>query len=385
MKPISIPKQIESLKEELITWRHDLHKYPELAFEERRTSEFVASQLQKFGIKVYRNLAKTGVVGELKSGSSKSKVALRADMDAVPITEINDLEYKSVNAGVMHACGHDGHTAMLLGAAKYLARTKQFDGIVYFIFQPAEETGDGAKTMMADGLFNRFPAQRIFGLHIAPPVKSGYFSIFAGPMLAASSTFDIQITGKGTHGAHPQRGKDLIVIASEMVTLFQSIVSRRLNPLDPAVLSVTQFHGGTAYNILPGVVELKGTVRTMSNTVRDQIKDEMERIIKGICYTHEINNSFKFLYGDPAVINTPEETNVSITAAEKVVGKDQTWTKPRPTMASEDFGFFLEQKPGCYVGLGNGAENGANHSAQFLFNDEILTTGVAYLVQLTED
>ncbi len=378
-------KKIDLMKKDLISLRHHLHKNPELSMEEKSTSNLIAKKLEELGIKVYRNIGKTGLVGVLKSGSGNKSIALRADMDALPILEETNLEYQSINKGLMHACGHDGHMAMLYGAAQYLARNKNFNGTVYFIFQPAEEAIGGAEAMMNDGLFKKFKIDSIYGLHASSALETGYFSIHDGPVHASSSNFDLKIIGRDTHGAHPERGIDSILVASEIVMSLQTIVSRRISTLDTAVISVTKFHGGTAYNIIPEEVTLNGTVRTHKNKVRDKIQIAMEKIIKGICQSYGANYDFKFRHGDRAVVNTKKESLQAISAAEKISGKEKVLTEPRPIMGSEDFGFYLEKKPGCYAHLGNGLNKGVNHNSKFDFNDDILMTGVKYWIQLTTD
>lgn len=378
-------KKIDLMKKDLFSLRHHLHKNPELAMEEKNTSNFIAKKLEELGIEVHRSIGKTGLVGTLKSGGGNKSIALRADMDALPILEETNLEYQSSNKGIMHACGHDGHMTMLFGAAEYLAKNKNFNGTVYFIFQPAEESGGGAEAMIRDGLFTKYKIDSIYGLHASSVLESGYFSIHDGPVHASSSNFDIKIIGKDTHGAHPERGIDSILAASEIVMSLQTIVSRRISTLDSAVVSVTKFHGGTAYNIIPKEVTLNGTIRTHKNEVRDKIQIEMEKIIKGICQSYGAKYSFKLMYGDRAVINTKKESLLAISAAEKISVREKVLTEPRPIMGSEDFGFYLEKKPGCYVQLGNGLEKGVNHSSKFDFNDKILMTGVKYWIQLTKD
>ncbi|MBI5123643.1 amidohydrolase [Candidatus Roizmanbacteria bacterium] len=378
-------KQIDLMAKGLFSLRHHLHKNPELAMDEKNTSDLIAKKLEELGIKVHKKIGKTGLVGILKSGKSNKAIALRADMDALPIQEETNLEYQSINKGVMHACGHDGHMAMLFGAAQYLAKNKNFNGTVYFIFQPAEEAIGGAEAMMNDGLFEKFKIDSIYGLHASSALKAGYFSVHDGPVHASSSNFDIKIIGKDTHGAHPERGVDSILVASEIVISLQTIVSRRISTLNTAVVSVTKFNGGTAYNIIPEVVTLNGTVRTHKIEVRNKIQIEMEKIIKGICQSYGANYDFKFKHGDRAVINTKKESLLAISAAEKISGKENVLTEPRPIMGSEDFGFYLEKKPGCYAHLGNGLEKGVNHSSKFDFNDEILMTGVKYWIQLTKN
>ena len=275
---MSIVNRIAALHEQMTRWRRDIHAHPELGFEERRTSDLVAAKLAEFGVEVHRGIGKTGVVGVLRSGSSRRSVGLRADMDALPIQEANRFAHRSTNDGRMHACGHDGHTTMLLGAARYLAETRNFDGTVNFIFQPAEEGIGGAKAMVDDGLFKRFPCEAIFGMHNRPGMPLGKFAVRSGPMMAGGAFFDIDIEGRGSHGARPESGVDSVLVAAHVTAALQSIVSRNVRPVDTAVVSVTQVHGGNAYNVIPQTVRLSGTVRAFSNEVMDLIGRNITRV-----------------------------------------------------------------------------------------------------------
>ena len=383
---MSVKQEIEQDQQLLTEWRRDLHAHPEIAFEEHRTSSFVAERLESFGIEVHRGLAKTGVVGQLKAGSGNRAIALRADMDALPMDEHNAFDHRSEVPGMMHACGHDGHTTMLLGAAKYLAETKGFDGTVYFIFQPAEEAEGGGEVMVKEGLFEQFPAEAVFGLHNWPGMPAGKFGIAAGPMMAAFDTFDLKIAGKGSHGAMPHQGVDAIVTASQVVTALQTIASRNTDPLDAVVVSVTQFHGGDAYNIIPDSVMLRGTVRTFKDSVREDIEPAMRRIANGICEAAGAAMELDYHWRYPSTVNHAEETELAATAAAAVVGVDNIERHPMPSMGSEDFAYMLRERPGCYVWLGNGPTEGGCmlHNPGYDFNDDILPVGASYWATLVE-
>ena len=278
---MSVIESIAVLQDEMTRWRRDIHAHPELGFEETRTSDIVAEKLRAFGLEVHRGIGKTGVVGVLRAGSGKRSIGLRADMDALPILEANTFEHRSSHDGVMHACGHDGHTTMLLGAAKYLAERRNFDGVVNFIFQPAEEGIGGARPMIADGLFEKFPCEAIFGMHNRPGLPVGKFAVRAGPMMAGGAFFDIRVTGKGAHGARPEAGVDPVLVASHIAIALQSIVSRNVRPVEAAVVSVTQIHGGDAYNVIPQTATLSGTARTFTREVMELIEARMRRVAKG--------------------------------------------------------------------------------------------------------
>ena len=383
---MSVKQEIEQDQQLLTGWRRDLHAHPEIAFEEHRTSSFVAERLESFGIEVHRGLAKTGVVGQLKAGSGNRAIALRADMDALPMDEHNAFDHRSEVPGMMHACGHDGHTTMLLGAAKYLAETKGFDGTVYFIFQPAEEAEGGGEVMVKEGLFEQFPVEAVFGLHNWPGMPAGQFGIAAGPMMAAFDTFDLKIAGKGSHGAMPHQGVDAIVTASQVVTALQTIASRNTDPLDALVVSVTQIHGGDAYNIIPDSVMLRGTVRTFKDSVREDVEPAMRRIANGICEAAGAAMELDYHWRYPSTVNHAEETELAATAAAAVVGVDNIERHPMPSMGSEDFAYMLRERPGCYVWLGNGPTEGGCmlHNPGYDFNDEILPVGASYWATLVE-
>ncbi len=383
---VKMTDRIDSYRDELTKTRRDLHKHPEIAFEEDRTSGIVAEKLESFGIEVHRGLAKTGVVGTLQAGTANQAIALRADMDALPIQEANDFEHRSVHDKKMHACGHDGHTTMLLGAAKYLSETREFDGIVHFIFQPAEEGAGGAKVMIDDGLFDKFPVTAVYGMHNWPGLAAGKFAMRSGPMMAAFDSFEIKITGKGTHAAMPHTGIDPITAASQIVTAFQTIVSRNIDPLDSAVVSVTMFHAGDAYNVIPDSVTLGGCTRSLRTETQKFIEETMERIIAGVCDAHGVTYAFRYTHGYPATVNSEEETANAAAAAKLVAGEDNVATDIAPIMGSEDFAFMLQEKPGSYILIGNGDGEGSCmvHNPGYDFNDEALPLGATYWSKLAE-
>lgn len=381
------------IKSELVQWekeftdlRHDLHAHPETAFEEVRTAAIVTKKLKEFGIEAHTGLAKTGVVGVLKVGTSDKNIALRADMDALDLEELNHFAHRSVYPGKMHGCGHDGHTIMLLAAAKYLAATKNFDGTVYFIFQPAEENHAGARVMIQDGLFERFPATQIYGMHNIPGIPVGCFGMRTGPVMASADYFDIQIIGKGTHAALPHLGADPIVVGSEMIMAFQQIVSRFVEPTDSAVVSVTQFHAGSTLNVIPETAVLKGTVRTFDEDLQNQIQQKMDAICRGLAIAHGVKIDFKYERRYCPTVNTFTETNKAVQAAQKVVGVGNVLQDLTPKMGAEDFGWMLREKPGCYawIGNGDGADSCMIHNPHYDFNDKIIMLGASYWIELTE-
>ncbi len=368
-------------------WRHDIHRHPELAFEENRTADKVAELLQGFGLEVHRSIGNTGVVGLLKKGSSERAIGLRADMDALKILEQNTFDYRSVHEGKMHACGHDGHTAMLLGAAQYLAEHGHFDGIVVFIFQPAEEHGDGAKAMIEDGLFERFPVDAVYAIHNFPSLATGKFAVRAGSMMAAEDNFEITINGVGCHAAMPHLGRDPIVIGSEIVTAMQTLVSRTLDPIDNAVVSFTEFITDGTVNVVPTRVILKGDTRSLTIAVQDHIETTMERIVSGICAAHGAQYEFSYRRNFVPTVNTAAEAEIAARVAGSLVGAKNVVGDSRPVMASEDFGYMLQARPGAYLLLGNGEEGVGGcslHNPDYDFNDEILTIGADFWVALVE-
>ena len=379
-------ERIRTFHDELTEWRHAIHAHPELGFQEQRTSDLVADKLAGFGIEVHRGLGKTGVVGRLRVGNSPRTIGLRADMDALPIQEANTFDYRSQNDGRMHACGHDGHTTMLLGAARYLAQTRNFDGTVHFIFQPAEEGLGGAAAMVKDGLFDEFPCEVIFGMHNRPGLAVGKFQIRPGAMMAGGAFFDIAITGRGAHGARPEAGIDPIVVASHITTALQSIVARNVRPVDTAVISVTKFHAGDAYNVIPEKAVLGGTARCFSNTTMDLIEERMRRIAESVAAGLGASASLDFRRLFPALVNHADETRFIADAAAEVVGEDNVNRQAGLVMASEDFSFMLERCPGAYIQIGNGdGEGGCEvHNPGYDFNDAALPYGAALFARLVE-
>lgn len=382
----SIPA-IEARKAELVAWRRDIHAHPELAFQEYRTADLVAGLLASWGVEVHRGLGGTGVVGVIRAGSSPRMIGLRADMDALPVEEANAFEHRSRHAGVMHACGHDGHTAMLLGAAQYLAATRNFDGTLVLVFQPAEEGKAGSAAMIRDGLLERFPLQAIYGLHNWPGMPAGQFGIAPGPVMASADRFDITVSGQGAHAAMPHQGKDVVLAGAQLVLSLQMISAREIDPLDAAVLSVTGFHAGETFNVLPEQATLFGTVRALRPGTRDAVLTGIQRVCDGVAAAHGVSIELVWRAGNyPATINTPQEADCCRKVVEESFGADAlVWEAP-PSMGAEDFSFFLQQVPGCYVWLGNGATGGscALHNPGYDFNDEVLTQGASYWVRLAE-
>lgn len=386
---MSIYKEIQAMHAEMQEWRQHFHQFPETAFEEVNTSQFISTKLQNFGLKVHKGLAKTGVVASLSAGNSTQKIALRADMDALFIEEKNELPYKSQHAGKMHACGHDGHSAMLLGAAKYLAEHRHFDGTVYFIFQPAEEGRAGAKQMIDEGLFTLFPADSVFGLHNFPDIPLGHFAIKSGAMMASFDCFEIIISGQATHAAMPHLGSDVLVASAQIITALQTVVSRNINPADPAVLSITQIHAGNTWNAIPDSALLRGTYRCFNAEVQRLIEQKLTQIVKSIAIAFDLKAEININpenAGYPVTHNTEAETAIAIEVAQALVGLDNVNLTPQPSMGSEDFSFMLQEKPGCYVWLGNGSSDGdcLLHNPHYNFNDDILTVGANYWVKLVE-
>ncbi|MDP3083859.1 MAG: M20 aminoacylase family protein [Rubrivivax sp.] len=377
---------IAPLHEQMTAWRRDIHAHPELGFEESRTAELVARQLEAEGIDVVRGVGRTGVVGTLRVGSSTRSVGLRADMDALPITEANAFAHRSQHAGVMHACGHDGHTAMLLGAASHLARTRRFDGVVHFIFQPAEEGLGGAKAMIDDGLFERFPCDAIFGMHNRPSLAVGRFAVRGGPMMAGGAFFDIRVTGRGAHGARPEASVDAALVAAQIAVSLQSIVARNVAPVQTAVVSVTRIHAGEAYNVIPQTATLGGTVRAFSKEVMALIEVSMRRIAESTAAAFGASAELDFRALFAPTVNDTAEADFAARICGELVGADKVDRQPPLIMASEDFSFMLEQVPGCYINIGNGeGEGGCEvHNPGYDFNDAALPLGAAFYARLVE-
>jgi amidohydrolase len=378
---------------EMAALRRDLHAHPELCFEEVRTADVVAAQLTAWGIPVHRGLGTTGVVGIVKAGTSDRALALRADMDALPMQERNTFAHTSQHAGKMHACGHDGHTAMLLGAAQYLAEHRNFDGTVYLVFQPAEEGGGGAREMIKDGLFEKFPVEAVFGMHNWPGSAAGTFAASAGPVMASSNEFKITVRGKGGHAAMPHNAIDPVVVACQLVLGFQTIISRNVKPIDAAVISVTMVHAGEATNVIPNHCELQGTVRTFSLEVLDQVEQRMRDMAEHMCAASGASCDFEFDRNYPPTINSARETEFARKVMASIVGEDNVLAQ-EPTMGAEDFSYMLQAKPGCYSFIANGegdhrlmGHGGGPcmlHNASYDFNDELLPLGATYWVRLAE-
>ena len=380
-------KELEDLQQEMQNWRRDIHAHPEIAFEEHRTAEIVAEKLKSFGIEVETGIAGTGVVGTLKRGTGNRSIGLRADLDALLINEANEFEHKSKNPGKMHACGHDGHTVMLLGAAKYLAEQGNFDGTVNFIFQPAEENEGGGKAMIDDGLFEKYPVESVYGMHNIPGMPVASFAIKPGPIMAAFDVFNVKIIGKGGHAAMPQTTIDPIIIGTKIIDAYQSIVSRYIDPQEPAVLSVTQFHAGDAYNVIPNDIEIKGCTRCFSPKIQKQLEEQMHQITKSLCDAYGATYEFEFEHRYPATINSEEEAEIAGKVAQQVVGEERVNLSPTPGMGSEDFAYMLQEKPGSYIWIGNGDGEGSCmvHNPGYDFNDEILPIGATYWVKMAEE
>ncbi|KGD99594.1 MULTISPECIES: M20 aminoacylase family protein [Rhizobium/Agrobacterium group] len=379
---MNITDCIKSLEPKLIEWRRQLHEHPETAFEEHRTAAFIAEKLRDAGLEVHEGIGRTGVVGVLRNGEGPS-VALRADIDALDIAEATGLPYASKVPGKMHACGHDGHTAMLLGAARLMAANPP-RGTVVFIFQPAEENHGGAMVMIEDGLFDRFPVDRIFGMHNWPGLPVGTFAIHPGPMMAAQDNFELKIIGKGAHAGMPHQGIDPILVAGQINTAWQAIVSRTLSPADAAVISITQIHAGDTWNIIPDTVLIRGTARSLTLEVRDRLEAEMAHRARLVAETFGARAELDYQRRYPATINTEAETDIARAAAQTVSKEGLVYQDMPASMGAEDFSFMLRKKPGAYIWIGNGsADCGRNlHSPGYDFNDEALTLGVQYWMQV---
>jgi amidohydrolase len=387
MKPID---RIKSYHAELTAQRRDFHANPEIGFDEHRTSDIVARQLEALGIEVHRGVGKTGVVGVLREGNGPVSIGLRADMDALPILEANEVAYKSTRPGVMHACGHDGHTTMLLGAARYLAETRNFNGTVNFIFQPAEEGLGGARVMIEEGLFDRFNCDTVYGMHNMPGIPTGRFAIRAGAMLASSDSWQVTFKGTGGHGAMPDRGTDPTYVAGQFIVAVQGIVGRNVPPSQAAVLSVGHIAAGSAGspNVIPSEVLISGTARSFSADVRDLLERRLAEVAAGIAQAGGCTAESKYLRRYPALVNSVEQTSLAVEAAAMTVGRENVDPNTPRISGAEDFAFMLEKKPGAYIMIGNGGpdEGGCHnvHSPLYDFNDRILTTGAAYWVNLVQ-
>ncbi|MBF0247494.1 MAG: amidohydrolase [Alphaproteobacteria bacterium] len=383
--PLDLSPAVAALAQEMTAWRRGLHAHPETAYEETRTARFVADRLQDFGLEVTTGVGRTGVVGVLTRGRGPA-IALRADMDALAMDEATGVAHASQIPGRMHACGHDGHVAMLLGAAKHLASSPSFRGVVVFIFQPAEEGEAGAKAMIDDGLFERFPVDGVYGLHNWPNMDFGTFAVQAGPVMAAYEAFTAEIRGVGAHGGMPHQGVDSIVVAAQVINAWQTIVSRSLAPHDAAVVSVTSIHGGESFNILPETVTLKGAVRSLSAEAGERAWDRLVALAENIAAGHGARFTGKRHRTYPATVNAPEQTRHAYDAARDVVGADNVVGAFPASMGAEDFAFMLERTPGCYVWMGTrqGDDQPGLHHPKYHFNDEALTIGASYWVRLVE-
>ncbi len=386
--PMSTIDHIEASSKDLVAWRRDFHANPEIGFQEARTSALVAERLAAFGCEVHRAIGGTGVVGVLRSGNGAAAIGLRADMDALPIEEIAGRAHGSRTAGVMHACGHDGHTTMLLGAARYLAETRNFDGTVNFIFQPAEEGLGGAKAMLDDGLFQRFPCDSVFGMHNAPGLPAGRFAIRPGVMMAAGAMFDIHIEGRGAHGARPEDSIDPVLVACHIATALQAIVSRNITPHEPAALSITSLKAGEAYNVIPQTAHLRGTARAFSDDVMAMIESRLRATVKGVAEAFGASANVEWRLPFVALHNDPAETDFIADTAADLVGETNVQRTKRLVMASEDFSYMLAERPGAYINIGNAGPDGSGsvqvHNPAYDFNDAILTLGASLYARIVE-
>ena len=384
-----IINRIAEFHADMTEWRRLLHSHPETAFEEVWTSAFVAAKLEEFGIEVHTGIAKTGIVGVIKGRTDTGghSIGLRADMDALDIHEANETDYASTIPGKMHACGHDGHTTMLLGAAKYLAETRNFDGTVYLIFQPAEENEGGGRAMVEEGLFRRFPCDSVFGMHNRPGMPIGRMAMRAGPMMAGFDIFEITIEGYGTHAARPHEGIDPIVIQAQIVMALQTIASRTTDPMQQVVLSITQVHGGDTWNVIPPRVVLRGTVRAFKREVQDQTEASLRRLSEAIAAGNGATASVRYERRYPSTVNDAHQTEVAASVAEELVGAENVERNPTPVMGSEDFSFMLNERPGCYLNIGNGVGEAGGivvHNPRYDFNDAALPYGASFWSRLVE-
>jgi hippurate hydrolase len=382
-------QRISTYQDQIRSWRHDIHRHPELAYEEHRTASMVANLLRSFGVdEVFEGIGVTGVVGLIRNGDGPM-VGLRADMDALPIDELAERSHRSQHRGKMHACGHDGHTAMALAAARYLAESRQFSGTVAMVFQPAEEGGAGAKAMIDDGLWERFPMRDIYGMHNIPGIPAGAIALSAGPVMAAADRFTVEIRGHGGHAAAPHLCRDPIIAGAAVVTALQTLVSRNCPPNETLVISITEFHGGDAFNVIPDCVRLNGTVRYFQPDVGAMAQERMAVVIQGICAAYQVEADFRYRPGYPPTVNWDQPTALARQSAASVFGTDQVLDQ-LPLMFAEDFSYFLQDKPGCYGFIGNGDESGdlgctGLHNPHYDFNDNILVSGAGFLARVAED
>ena len=384
-----ILNRISEMYDEMVVWRKHLHKNPELGFEEHETAKFISKKLEEWNIKHHTGIGKTGIVAiiEGKNNSNSKSIGLRADIDALPIQEKNNFEYKSVNEGISHKCGHDGHTTLLLGAAKYLSENNNFNGTVNLIFQPAEEGHGGADIMIQDGLFKNFPMSMVFGLHNWPEIELGKFGICKGPIMAGANTIQIRIKGYGGHAAMPHQTIDPIIIGSQIVSSLQTISSRSIDPMENIVLSITQFHSGTTHNIIPDDVFLEGSLRTLSEKTKELAINRIEQISKNIAKSYGAKAEVYIEKGYPVTINSNDETDLAVHAASEIVGKNNVDTNMTPVMGSEDFSFMLNKVPGSYICIGQKDKdhNVPVHNAEYDFNDKMLPIGTSYLIKLVQN
>ena len=388
---MSLIKTKSELHEQMVTWRHYIHKHPELSFKEEMTSDFIASVLESNNIEMHRGLAVTGIVATVHGTKKGKAIGLRADMDALPIQERNEFSHKSIHDGKMHACGHDGHSTMLLGAAVYLKQNNDFSGTVHFIFQPAEEGGGGGRVMVEEGIFEKFPCEAVYGMHNWPGMAEGQFAVHDTAVMAANETLKITIKGKGGHAAMPDQCVDPIVIGSQIITAIQSVVSRNVAPLDSAVVSVTMVDAGFVSNVIPNEMNLTGSLRYFKSEVGNDVKKKIKTIAEGISQSMGATASFSSVPNYPATVNTPKHAKLCASAAEVVVGSTNVLRNEKPSMGSEDFSFLLNASEGAYIWIGNGLvpEDGPEggcmlHNTQYDFNDEILPLGSSYWVELVK-
>ena len=373
---------VRALRDQMAAWRREIHAHPELAFEEHRTAAFIADQLREMGLDVHGGIGGTGVVASLRAGSSSRAIGIRAEMDALPIKEETQRPYASRNEGVMHACGHDGHCAMVLGAARFLTRRPdQIHGTVRFIFQPAEENEAGGRAMVEDGLFERFPVDGVYALHNEPGMPVGTFGVRPGPVTAALDLFEITVEGRPCHAARPQAGADAIVCSAAIVTALQTIRTRDLDPLDAAVLSVTRIEGGNSWNVLPKTVTLRGTARSFREEVQDTIETRTRGIVESLATAHGCSGRVDYRRVYPPVVNSGAQSAAAAEAARRVAGANRVRLDDPPITAAEDFAFMLQARPGCYAFLGNG-DSAPVHTPEYDFNDDALVWGASYWVDL---
>lgn len=387
---MQIHPQIKEFTPQLVKWRQQMHAHPQTCYQEVFAADLIAEALQSFGIQVQRGMAVTGVIGVLEGqGQSDKCIGLRADTDALNIQEENQFGYKSVYPGKMHACGHDGHTTMLLGAAKYLAETRNFNGRVVFIFQPAEEGGAGGKRMIEEGLFKQFPIQTVWGLHNWPGLPVGQAAMKDGVMMASADEFIIHIHGKGAHAAMPHVAVDPVVTASQIIMALQTVVSRNLRPVEAGVITVAKINAGSAFNIIPEKATLNGTMRSLSETARNTLEKRSEQLVLQIAEAFGAKAEFNYHHGYPVLVNALEQTNLAEQAAVEVLGRENVSRAIDPVLGAEDFAFLLEEKPGCYIFLGNGPTGGKGgqpvHTPTYDFNDDLLPVGAAYWAKLAEN